>query len=135
MRVVIDANVAFSGAGWRGPSHLCLVALARRRFLAFGTDETVEELRDLIRTRGFKARHDPHTVAIWYLHRVKLVEPAPLGKQRSRDLKDDPYLACALGAEAKIILTQDRDLLDLGKPFGIEIIPPLELLLRLAGRR
>ena len=35
----------------------------------------------------------------WYYDRVKLVEPAPLGKQRSRDVKDDPYLACALAAE------------------------------------
>ena len=58
-----------------------------------------------------------------------MVEPAPLGKRRSRDLKDDPYLACALGAGAKLIVTSDRDLLDLEKPFGIKIVTPVELLL------
>jgi predicted nucleic acid-binding protein len=68
----------------------------------------------------------------WYCDQVKLVEPAPLGKQRSRDAKDDPYLACALGAGAKIIVTRDGDLLALEKPFGIQIITPRELLTRLS---
>ena len=62
---------------------------------------------------------------------MKLVEPAPLGKQRSRDAKDDPYLACALAAGAKIIVSRDDDLLALQKPFGIQIITPRELLTKL----
>jgi predicted nucleic acid-binding protein len=61
-----------------------------------------------------------------------LVEPAPLGKQRSRDPDEDPYLACALGAGAKFIVTRDGDLLTLGKPFGIHIMTPRELLVRLS---
>ncbi len=60
-----------------------------------------------------------------------MVDPAPLGKQRSRDAKDDPYLACALAAEAKIIVSRDEDLLVLEKPFGIHILTPRLLLARL----
>ena len=55
-----------------------------------------------------------------------------MGKPRSRDVKDDPYLACALGAGAKLIVTRDGDLLVLGQPFGIQIITPRELLARLS---
>jgi predicted nucleic acid-binding protein len=62
---------------------------------------------------------------------VKLVEPAPLGKPRSRDVKDDPYLACALAAGAKVIVSRDEDLLVLQKPFGIQILTPRELLMKL----
>jgi len=62
---------------------------------------------------------------------VKLVEPAPLGKQRSRDAKDDPYLACALAAGAKVIVSRDDDLLTMNKPFGIQIVTPRELLTKL----
>jgi predicted nucleic acid-binding protein len=62
------------------------------------------------------------------LDKVKLVEPAPWGKQRSRDAKDDPYLAAALAARARFIVTYDQDLLDLEKPFGIEIIRPAQFL-------
>ena len=132
MRVVFDAGVVFSGAGWRGEAHLCLLAMARRRLTAFATAETVAELRRVVDEIGFKARHSPYSILDWYYSTVKLVSPAPLGKQRSGDSKDDPYLACALAAEADVVVSRDEDLLVLGKPFGIEIITPRELLKRLS---
>jgi uncharacterized protein len=130
MKVVFDAGVVFSGAGWRGEAHRCLLAMAQRRVVAFATEETLKELSHLLVDRGDRAKHPPVTTLSWYQDHVKRVEPAPLGKQRSRDVKDDPYLACALGAGAKIIVTRDGDLLALGKPFGIQIITPRELLVR-----
>ena len=132
MRVVLDANVVFAGTGWRGEAHGCLLLMARRRITGFATEQILEELRALVAERGYKFKHSPHTVLSWYYSAVKLVEPMPLGKQRSRDAKDDPYLACALAAKAKIIVTRDDDLLAMEKPFGIEIITPRELLTRLA---
>jgi uncharacterized protein len=135
MRVVFDAGVVYSGAGWRGEAHLCLVAMARRRFIAFATSETLDELRRVVGEIGFKTPHSPYTILDWYFGAAKVVSPAPLGKQRSRDPKDDPYIACALGAKAKVILSRDQDLLALRKPFGIEIIEPREILKRLAGQQ
>ncbi len=132
MKVVFDAGVIFSGAGWRGEAHLCLTALARRRVTAFATQETLAELRRVVDEVGFKSSHSPHTILDWYYRTVKLVTPAPLGKQRSRDIQDDPYLACALAATADVVVSRDEDLLVLEKPFGIEIVTPRELLRRLA---
>jgi predicted nucleic acid-binding protein len=134
MRVVFDAGVVYSGAGWRGEAHLCLVAMARRRFIAFATSETLDELRRVASEIGFKTPHSPYTILDWYYRTAKIVAPAPLGKPRSRDLKDDPYLACALAAKARVIVSRDQDLLVLEKPFGIEIIEPRELLRRVAGQ-
>jgi len=57
---------------------------------------------------------------------VLLVASSPLGKRRSRDAKDDPFLACALGSNAEFIVTKDKDLLALEKPFGVETITPGE---------
>lgn len=131
MKVVFDAGVVYAGAGWRGDAYLTLVSLARRRVAAYATVATLEELRNLVKTRAFKCRHDPHTILDWYYRTVRLVDPAPLGKPRSRDLKDDPYLACALGAGAKCIISRDEDLLVLQKPFGISIITPRGLLAKL----
>ena len=132
MRVVLDANVVFAGAGWRGEAHNCLVAMARRRITVYATEEILYELRGLVGEIGFKTKFSPQNVLNWYLNKVKRVEPAPLGKQRSRDVRDDPYLACALAAGAKIIVTRDDHLPTLGKPFGIQVITPRELLVRLA---
>jgi len=131
VRVVLDANVVFAGVGWRGEAHQCLLAMAKRRITVFATQEILEEVRTLTAERESKFKHAPHTLLTWYYDRVKLVAPAPLGKQRSRDAKDDPYLACALAAGARIIVSRDDDLLALEKPFGIQIITPRELLVRL----
>jgi len=84
---------------------------------------------------GFKTPHSPYTILDWYYRSVKMVSPAPFGKQRSRDPNDDPYLACALAAKAKVIVSRDEDLLALQKPFGIEIIEPRELLRRMARQQ
>jgi putative PIN family toxin of toxin-antitoxin system len=132
VRVVLDANVVFAGVGWRGEAHNCLLAMAKRRITVFATLEILEEVRALVAERGNKFKHAPHNLLTWYYDRVKLVDPAPLGKQRSRDAKDDPYLACALAAGAKVIVSRDDDLLALEKPFGIQILTPRELLTRLA---
>ena len=133
MKVVFDAGVVFAAAGWRGEAHRCLVAMAKRRVTAFATEETIDELNELIAEKGSRASYPSARVIAWYLDNVKRIAPASLGKQRSRDPKDDPYLACALGTNAKILVTRDQDLLTLRKPFGIEIITPRQLLARLAG--
>jgi putative PIN family toxin of toxin-antitoxin system len=132
VRVILDANVVFAGAGWHGEAYNCLLAMAKRRITVFATLEILEEVRALVADRGNKFKYPPVTTLNWYYDRVKLVEPAPLGKQRSRDAKDDPYLACALAAGAKVIVSRDDDLLALEKPFGIQIITPRELLAKLA---
>ena len=59
---------------------------------------------------------------------AQFFDPAPLGKQRTRDIGDDRYLAAAIGAGAAAIVTNDRDLLALGKPFGISILTPIQFI-------
>jgi len=61
--------------------------------------------------------------------KVLWVEPSPLGKQRSQDIKDERFLAAALSAKAQAIITYDQDLLDLEKPFGIRVMRPATFLL------
>ena len=135
MHVVLDANVVASGVCWDGEAYLCLVKLARRQAFASGTEATLAETREvtvrLIREQ--RPRHNASARLTWYLARVRLVTAAPLGKQRSRDRSDDAYLAAALAAKAACVVTYDRDLLALGKPFGIEIVKPVEFLRRLPG--
>ncbi len=131
MRVVLDANVVFAGVGWRGEAYDCLLAMAKRRITVFATLEILEEVRASVADRSHKVKYPPVTTLNWYYDRVKLAEPSPLGKQRSRDAKNDPYLACALAAGAKIICSRDDDLLALEKPFGIQIVTPRELLAKL----
>ena len=135
MRVVFDANVVASGVCWRGEAWLCLVRFARRQAFAYATEWTLAEAREtatrLIREK--ESKHNAANILTWYLQEVRMVEPAALGKQRSRDARDDPYLAAALGARANFIVSYDQDLLALKKPFGIEIIRPAHFLKLVKG--
>jgi putative PIN family toxin of toxin-antitoxin system len=133
VRVVFDANVIAAGVCWHGEGYLCLVKLARRQATAFGTVETLEETRETV-TRLIRSKQPGHNAAgrlNWYLEHCHLVEPAPLGKQRSRDADDDHYLAAALAAQAGCVVTYDQDLLAWQKPFGIVILRPSLFLKRL----
>ena len=134
MRVLVDANVAAAELVFRGEAWACLVKLARRQAFAFGTEFTLEETRETVTrlARHRKCAHNVGGALVWYLEKVRLVEPAPLGKPRSRDPQDDPYLAAALSARAAIV-TYDKDLLDLGKPFGVEILRPSVFLKRVTA--
>jgi len=135
MRVVFDANVVVAGVCWQGEGWLCLIKLARRHAFAYGTAATLEETREtaLRVIREQPPKHDAAARLNWYLEKLRLVEPAPLGKPRSRDVTDDPYLAAALAAKAQAIVTYDRDLLALEKPFGIPIVRPSRFLQMLGG--
>jgi predicted nucleic acid-binding protein len=101
---------------------------------SYVTQEIVAEWRATItkmEMKGAKFRRSPWPALDGLIGLSRLVSPASLGKQRSRDPGDDPYLACALAARAEFVITRDPDLLDLGKPFGIQILTPRALLSRL----
>jgi putative PIN family toxin of toxin-antitoxin system len=130
MRVVLDANIIASGVCWRGEAWQCLVNIAHRHAVAYATNDTANEAGDIAMRMiaEMEPQHNAVNILNWYLREVHLVEPLPLGKQRSRDPSDDPYLAAALAARADFIVTYDKDLLVLKKPFGIEIIRPSQFL-------
>ena len=135
MNVVFDANIVIA-AVWRRTAYRCLIQMAKRRVFGFATRVIIEEIEDtVIKLEELKAFDSPPwPVVSWYLDRVKQIEVHPLGKAISRDPKDDEYIACALGAKAHCIVTQDKDLLILEKPFGIEIITPQQFLSELILR-
>ncbi len=133
---VFDCNVLISAIGWGGHPRACLNLVAAGQVTLCLTPDIWTEYDQ--RVPEVLAQKKPGVNAgpmlDWILRTATMVEAAPLGKRRSRDLKDDRYLACALGAGAKFIVTSDRDLLDLEKPFGIKTVTPVELLLQIRGK-
>ena len=134
--VVFDCGVLVSAIGWTGNPRRCLRLVALRQIRLCATsqiwDEYETRIPDVLAQKrpGLTAR----PTLDWLLTVAHFVEPAELGKQRSRDLKDDRYLACALAANAEALVTNDRDLLVLEKPFGVTILTPIQLLLHVRGR-
>ena len=131
MNVVADTNVVISAIFWTGESRQCMALWAKRRFHLAITVPVFEEYEAIARRVGAKIPQvNPEPWLRWIERRAKVYEPAPLGKPRSRDPGDDPFLACALASGAAIVVSKDHDLLVLEKPFGIEIVTPREFLQR-----
>ena len=80
-----------------------------------------------IRTRLF-AQAQPSGALAWIAAKSVRVEPMPLRGKLSRDAKDNVFVASAAAVQAAFLVTQDRDLLALGKPFGVSIVTPVELI-------
>jgi uncharacterized protein len=130
IRAVLDCGVVVSAIGWSGNPRSCLALVHAGQVQLFVTDVVWREYEGRVpEILGAKRRDANVSGALaLLLERARFVEPAPLGKQRSRDAKDDPYLACALAARADALVSNDRDLLDLGKPYGIAVMTPIEFL-------
>jgi uncharacterized protein len=127
--IVVDTNVVVSAAFWpKSEDRRCFVLLARRKCRLAVTEVILDEYRFLTARIGRREcpDKDPAPLLDWIERVALLVEPSPLGKRRSRDAKDDPFLACALASRAEFIVTKDNDLLTLDKPFGVEIVTPRE---------
>jgi putative PIN family toxin of toxin-antitoxin system len=125
--IVVDTNVVVSAAFWpKSEDRRCFVLLARRKCRLAVTEVILDEYRSLAVRIGSREcpDRDPAPFLDWIERVALLVEPSPLGKRRSRDVKDDPFLACALACRAEFIVTKDKDLLALKKPFGVDIVTP-----------
>jgi uncharacterized protein len=134
MTAVFDTNVVVSGIYWKGESYECLVAWAKRKFDLAISSEIVTEYQEVaFRLKSSFPQINPNPVLNWISRKAKLYDPALLGKQRSRDADDDIFLACALASGASVVVSKDKDLLSLEKPFGIEILTPREFLRRIAA--
>ena len=132
MNVVADTNVVVSAIFWPGESRRCLALWARRRFHLAITIPVFEEYREIARRVAKKIPQvNPELWLNWIERKAKVYEPAALGKQRSRDSDDDPFLGCALASNARMIVSKDDDLLALEKPFGIAILTPRQFLARI----
>ena len=134
MTIVVDTNVVVSAAFWpKSEDRRCFVLLARRRCRLAVTEAILAEYRVLAARIGRREcpDRDPSSFLDWIERVGLLVEPSPLGKRRSRDVNDDPFLACALASRAEFIVTKDKDLLALGKPFGVGIVTPRDFYRRL----
>ncbi len=124
--VVFDTGVPISAIGWRGPAHRCLALVAQRQCRLVLSSEIDAEYES--RVPAVLADESPMANArgalAWVRAKALWVEPSPLGKRRSRDIKDERFIAAALAGRAKAIVSYDRDLLVLQKPFGISICGP-----------
>ena len=136
MRLVLDTGVVFSGLLWRGTTYQLLTSLRQSSEVKLSSSVTLfAELADVL-SRPTSARRlslvgrTTKDVLEDYAGIVEFVAPAAISRT-STDPDDDAVLACALAAQADLIVSGDPDLLNLKNYQRIPIVSPAEALQRL----
>lgn len=128
MRVVLDTNVVVSGLIWGGKPYQLLQAATDGDITLYTSPVLLDELREVLAREHLASRlakkASPSSVELAvgsYGELAVVVSPLATPKA-SRDPDDDEVLACALAAQADLIVSGDGDLLTLGSFQGIAIV-------------
>ena len=131
MIVVFDTSVVVEAVFWpRSTARRALTGLALRRFKTAVSQEILDEYAAVtaeLRARRFP-QAQPSGALAWIAAKSLRVEPVPLRGKLSRDPTDNVFVASAVAAHAAFVVTQDRDLLALQKPFGVQVVTPVQLI-------
>lgn len=139
MRVVADTNTVLSAFLWGGPPKAVLDTARAEHITLFSSVALLVELEDVLNRDKFAPRiarieSTPATLLRQYRALISLVRPTAIAPT-SRDPDDDHVLACALGARAELIISRDKDLLDLGAFHAIRILSAAPALALIAENR
>ena len=128
MRLVLDTNTVVSALLWRGaPRRLLHYAYANMVQL-YTSLPLLIELDAVLRRNKFQLRLQQAQVTaanltFGYAALATTVEPVAIPPVVLSDPDDDTVLACALAAQAEVVVSGDRHLLQLGAYSAIPILP------------
>jgi len=114
-RVVPDTNIVVSGLLWRGNPRRILDAARDGIIELFTSPVLLEELEDVLSREKFAVRFSTANVAVQdlvsgYSALATITEAKPIEPVILVDPDDDAVLACALAAEAEVIVSGERRL-------------------------
>ena len=126
MRLVLDTNIVVSGFIWGGVPRQVLESGWDEQITLFTSNVLLDELADVLSRGKFDTMLASREISPAYLMQrygmlAKLVKPLAV-ERTARDPDDDAVLACALAAQADLIVSGDADLLTLQTYDGIRIV-------------
>ncbi len=125
MKIVVDTNVLMSGVFFAGLPLRVLQAWRDRRVTLVVSPEILAEYQ---RVGAILAAQYPDVDFEDFMELVmmyaEIVAAPALEAPVCADPDDDKFLACALAAGAKIIVSGDKHLINIGHFHGIEIFTP-----------
>ena len=125
MRIVLDTNVFMSGIFWAGPPEKILNAWQAQQLDLVVSSDIIDEY---LRIAKALSKKYPGVDISPFIDMVvihgKMIAPIPLSAAVCRDPNDDMFIALALSSNTKIIVSGDKDLLDIDGYAGIEVMKP-----------
>ena len=132
MRLVLDTNVFVSGVFFGGPPGDVLAVWRDGAIEIVVSREIVAEyVRVGEKLSAQFPGADLGPALDLLAATARLVVAPPLAEPVCRDADDDKFLACALAASVRYVVSGDRDLLDISPYKGISVLRPRDCIDRL----
>ena len=133
MRIVVDANTIVSALLWRGNPHRLIAAMEDYAIDFYTSRVLLDELADVLPRRKLAkvvraTGKTPAQLIAEYEGFVNVVTPASIRRTVPDDADDDHVLACALAANADLIVSGDAHLRNLKHYHGMRIVAAAEAL-------
>ncbi len=123
MKVVLDTNVLVAAFATRGLCEAVFAACLWSHEVAL-SGSILKELRRHLRGKLKVPARQADAVLAFLREHAAIVRPAKVPADACRDPSDLVVLGTAVAAEADVLVTGDRDLLDLGEFHGIPTLSP-----------
>ena len=138
MRLVLDTNIVISGLLWNGPPRRLLDAAISGTVDIYTSAVLITELREALAYPKFASRITANGDAVdrgigCFMAIANLTAAATIEGTGSTDPDDDHVIACALSAQADLIVSGDAHLLDLKNYQRIPIVTATAALAIIAG--
>ena len=125
MRVVLDTNVFISGVFFSGPPYLILEAWRDGKITLVASAEILEEYRRVGRVLATQfAGVDIEPILALVAVGAEIVLAPALPAPVCEDPDDDKFIACALAARCKVIVSGDKALQEVSGYRAIQIMSP-----------
>lgn len=130
LRIILDTNVLISGLLFSGPPHLIIKQILTGKYRLHTSADLVAELDYVLKSKFPNSR----AACADTLEAIKHIAHLAVPHQRIDIIKDGPddnrILECAVSAEADIIISGDKHLLNIKSFRHIPVISPSEFLKR-----
>lgn len=133
MRVVVDTSTLISAVLWTGLPHRLIELAEADDVTLCMTEETLIEFREVLQRPKFARQIRNRFTSVeeimqLILSLIELYPVVPMPPIVESDPDDDKFIVCALSAGAKLLISSDWHLLDMGSYRGVKILTAREFL-------
>ncbi len=138
MRLVLDTNVVISALVWGGVPYQLLQAAAAGTVDLYTSPVLLDELRGVLARPHLAQRlmgqqRSVERAVEFYARLCRSVEPLHTPRTVPNDPDDDHVVATAIEAQAHLIVSGDKHLLQLKDSISIPVLKAQDALLRIGG--
>ena len=134
VRIVLDSNVIISGFLFGGPPARIIDYAVAGKIECFMSLPILDEVRDVLQRPKFGLSPEQALSLVEELHDLcRIVHPKLRIRAVEADPDDNAILECAVAAHAKLVVSGDSHLLDLGQWKDIQILSPSDALTHIAS--